>query len=91
MTLELNAEESRLVAEVLKNYISNLREEIVKTEKHEWREGLHREEGLLKEILARLTLDTVCRTAGRTFANATLSAWFLSEAARNPSLIRFEL
>jgi hypothetical protein len=55
MTLELNAEESRLVAEVLKNYISNLREEIVKTEKHDWREGLHREEGLLKEILARLT------------------------------------
>jgi hypothetical protein len=55
MTLELNAEESRLVAEVLKNYISNLREEIVKTEKHEWREGLHREEELLKEILARLT------------------------------------
>ena len=54
MTLELNAEESRLLADVLRNYISNLREEIVKTERHEWLEALHREEGLLKAIQARL-------------------------------------
>ena len=55
MTLELNVEESRLLAEAIRNYVSNLREEIVKTEKHEWIEALHREEALLKAIQNRLS------------------------------------
>jgi hypothetical protein len=54
MTLELNDEESRLLVSVVNNYISNLRQEIAKTEKHEWSEALHREEVLLKAILSRL-------------------------------------
>lgn len=55
MTLDLNVEETRLLTDVLKNYISNLREEIVKTEKHEWRLALHREEGQLKNMLSKLS------------------------------------
>ena len=54
MTLELNEEESRLLAKVVNHYLSNLRQEIVKTEKHAWSEALHREETLLKGILGRL-------------------------------------
>lgn len=55
MQLELNEEEVRILRQALEVYVSNLREEIVKTEKHEWREGLHREEDVLKLVIARLT------------------------------------
>ena len=54
MTLELNEEEARLLAAAISNYISNLRQEIVKTEKHDWSEALHREETMLKGILSKL-------------------------------------
>lgn len=54
MTLDLDIEESRLLTVVIRNYISNLREEIVKTEKHEWREALHHEERMLNGILGKL-------------------------------------
>jgi len=54
MTLDLNEEESRLLAAAVSNYLSNLRQEIVKTEKHEWSEALHREETMLKAILGKL-------------------------------------
>jgi hypothetical protein len=55
MILELNEEESRLLAAGISQYLSNLREEIVKTEKHEWSQALHREEVVLNTILSRLT------------------------------------
>jgi hypothetical protein len=54
MTLELTAEEARLLAETLNSYLSDLREEIVKTEKHAWIEALHQRETMLNAILARL-------------------------------------
>ena len=54
MILELNEEELRLLATAVSNYISNLRQEIVKTEKHEWSEALHREETIMKTILSKL-------------------------------------
>lgn len=54
MKLELNEEESRFLETVLTQHLSNLREEIVKTEKHEWIEALHGEEKMLNAILGRL-------------------------------------
>ena len=54
MNLELDEEEVRILGEALTHFVSNLREEIVKTEKHEWIEALHREEQVLKGILAKL-------------------------------------
>ena len=54
MNLELDEEETRILGEALTHFISNLREEIVKTEKHEWIEALHREEQVLNGIRAKL-------------------------------------
>jgi hypothetical protein len=54
MHIELNDEEARLLRQALANYISNLREEIVKTEAHEWRKGLHKEEQVLSNLERRL-------------------------------------
>lgn len=54
MNLELDDEEVRILGEALTNFVSNLREEIVKTEKHEWIEALHREEQVLNGIRAKL-------------------------------------
>jgi len=54
MKLELTEEETGILLEALKSYISELREEIVHTEKHEWRVSLHREEEVLKAIMGRL-------------------------------------
>jgi hypothetical protein len=54
MKLELTEEESRLLRRALEGYVSELREEIVHTEKHDWRVALHREEEILKGIIGRL-------------------------------------
>jgi hypothetical protein len=54
MKLELTAEETQLLHRALQSYISELREEIVHTEKHEWRVELHREEEVLKAVMGRL-------------------------------------
>jgi len=54
MKLELTEEEIRILRAALEHTLSNLREEIVKTEKHEWRVALHREEDILKAIMGRL-------------------------------------
>jgi hypothetical protein len=54
MQLELNEEERRALQHALKVYLSDLREEIVKTEKHEWRVGLHAEKDLLQGLVERL-------------------------------------
>lgn len=52
--LELSEGESRVLRKALETYVSDLREEIVKTEKHAWRVALHAEEDALKGIIARL-------------------------------------
>jgi hypothetical protein len=54
MQLELNDDERRVLQHALKVYLSDLREEIVKTEKHEWRVGLHAEKDLLQRLVERL-------------------------------------
>ena len=53
MAIEIRDEETKVIKHALEVYLSNLRGEIVKTEKREWKEGLHKEEDLIKEVLAR--------------------------------------
>ena len=55
MNLELTEEQKGIVQHALEVYLSDLREEIVKTEKHEWKEGLHNEEEVLKQIIVDLS------------------------------------
>ena len=55
MNLELTDEARRVVLHALQVYLSDLREEIAKTEKQEWREGLHQEEGVLDQVIGRLS------------------------------------
>ncbi len=54
MKLELNEHEQKIVRHALEDYLSNLREEIVKTEKHDWKAGLHEEEDVLKKVIMKL-------------------------------------
>jgi len=55
MEISLSGEEADLVARVLRQYYSDLREEIYKTETFELKDQLKREEAVLKEILNKLT------------------------------------
>jgi len=55
MQLEVNDEERGVVRHALETYLSDLREEIVKTKKHEWLQVLHREEQALKNVVERLS------------------------------------
>jgi hypothetical protein len=54
MNIELTNEVKDIVRHALEVYLSDLREEIVKTEKHEWKEGLHNEEDVLKWVIKKL-------------------------------------
>jgi hypothetical protein len=40
----------------LEIYVSDLREKIAKTERHEWRQALHEEKGLLKRVIDQLSI-----------------------------------
>lgn len=55
MMLELSDKEKELLRHVLETYLSDLREEIVKTEGHKWKPPLHEEEDLIKKLLEKLT------------------------------------
>lgn len=54
MNLLLNEEERDLLKRALGIYISDLREEIYKTEDHQTKPPLKREEEVLKNLLTRL-------------------------------------
>ncbi|MFN3395427.1 MAG: hypothetical protein ACK4Z9_01360 [Thermodesulfovibrionales bacterium] len=55
MTLELNEKEKELLREILESYLSDLREEIVKTEDHRWKPILHEREDIIKKLIERLS------------------------------------
>lgn len=59
MTLQLDDEEKEILARALKIYLSDLREEIYKTESHETKPPLKREEVVVKSILERLEKTAV--------------------------------
>lgn len=55
MTLELNDKEKEVLKHALEVYLSELREEIVKTEAHQWKRPLHEEEDTIKKFIAKLS------------------------------------
>ncbi|HJW14973.1 MAG TPA: hypothetical protein VJ776_09760 [Thermoanaerobaculia bacterium] len=53
-TLELSSEEAKILADVLTDYISDLRMEVANTDSMEVRDELKRKEAILKSLLTRL-------------------------------------
>ncbi len=53
-SLELNSEEARILADVLEDYVSDLRMEIANTDSMEVREELKGREVFLKDLLRQL-------------------------------------
>ena len=56
MLFELSEAERDTARRALEIYLTDLREEIVKTEKHEWREALHVEKRLLERVVEQLSV-----------------------------------
>ncbi len=54
MALEPNAKEKEILRHALEVYLSELREEIVKTETHKWKVPLHEEEDVIKRFIDQL-------------------------------------
>ena len=50
----LSQEEAALLHEIMMQFLPNLREEVYKTEKYEWRQSLKADEVLLKGLIQRL-------------------------------------
>lgn len=50
----LSQEEAAIVADLVRQELGNLREEIYKTENYDLRQELHQREALLKSLLARV-------------------------------------
>ncbi len=55
MQFDLSDEEAKVLKHALEVYLSDLREEIVKTEAHTWKRDLHQEEKVVKKILEKLS------------------------------------
>ncbi len=53
--LELNDKEKGIIKHALEAYLSDLREEIVKTETHKWKRPLHEEEEVIKKFIGKLS------------------------------------
>jgi hypothetical protein len=51
--MELMEEEKEVVCHALGVYLSDLRQEIVKTEKHDMKVGLHREKDVIENFVSR--------------------------------------
>ena len=52
--VELTEEEREIARSALEHYLSELRPEIVKTERHDWRMRLHGEEDALRRVIGKL-------------------------------------
>lgn len=55
MALELKEDESDVLKKALERYLGDLREEIVKTEKVDFKRPLKREQEIIKELIKRLS------------------------------------
>lgn len=55
MVLELGDKEKEIIKHALEVYLSDLREEIVKTEAHQWKPPLHEEEEVIKKVIGKLS------------------------------------
>jgi hypothetical protein len=56
MLFDFSEAERNTARRALEIYVTELREEIVKTEKHEWREALHLEKRLLEGVIEQLSV-----------------------------------
>jgi hypothetical protein len=56
MLFDFSEAERNVIRHALEIYVTDLREEIVKTEKHEWREALHLEKQILEGVLEQLNV-----------------------------------
>lgn len=54
MQLTLQPSEAELLKRILSESLSNLRDEVYKTENADWKRALHEEEATLKTIIAQL-------------------------------------
>ena len=54
MNLSLNDDQVKVLRHALEVYLSDLRGEIVKTDRHEWKVELHKEEEALKGVFEML-------------------------------------
>lgn len=54
MNVEISDEEREILKKAIQHYVSNLREEIYKTEDHRFKPPLKKEEDVLKAILEKL-------------------------------------
>jgi hypothetical protein len=57
MLFDFSEAERNTARRALEIYVTELREEIVKTERHEWREALHLEKKLLEAVIEQLSCD----------------------------------
>ncbi len=53
--MEFNDKEKEILKHALEVYLSELREEIVKTEAHQWKRPLHEEEEVIKKFIGQLS------------------------------------
>ncbi|MFZ7125472.1 MAG: hypothetical protein ACOWWM_04865 [Desulfobacterales bacterium] len=53
MSMEIDEKEKSVVCRALNVYLSDLRQEIVKTEKFEMKSDLHRERDVIKSVLSK--------------------------------------
>ena len=56
MLFDFSEPERNTARRALEIYVSDLREEIVKTEKHEWRQALHEEKEILEGVIEQLSI-----------------------------------
>jgi hypothetical protein len=56
MLFDFSEAERNTARRALEIYVTELREEIVKTEKHEWREALHAEKTILEGVIEQLSV-----------------------------------
>jgi hypothetical protein len=56
MLFDFTEAERNVARRALEIYVSELREEIVKTEKHEWRQALHEEKEILQRVIEQLSV-----------------------------------
>jgi len=56
MVIDFTDEECEVLRRALTSYVGDLREEITKTEQHEWLEGLRRERDILGRVIERLSV-----------------------------------
>ena len=56
MLFDFSEPERNTARRALEIYLSDLREEIVKTEKHEWRQALHMEKEILQGVIEQLSI-----------------------------------